>query len=106
MERDPSYPGHGELPWRSAGDLSEAAEVAMWLTSCPITAVGGSRRWRAVRRRKWRGLVAGEAVELALELAGEERQWRLGFDVLKPEERGGGNGGRLARRGGLEGVAA
>jgi hypothetical protein len=50
--------------------------------------------------------VAGEAVELALELAGEERQWRLGFDVLKPEERGGGNGGRLARRGGLEGVAA
>jgi hypothetical protein len=67
----------------------------MWLTSSPITAVGGSRRWRAVRRRKWRGLVAGDAVELARELAGDGAAMATRSGDLKPGERGGGNGGRF-----------
>jgi hypothetical protein len=42
----------------------------MWLTLGSIKAIGGSRRWRAVRQKYWRDLVAGDAVEHACELAG------------------------------------
>jgi hypothetical protein len=73
-----------------SGDLSETGKKAMRLTLSQIAGFGGSGRWRVVRRRDWRGLAAGGAVWLALELAGEERQWRLGFGVLGNWKRGGG----------------
>jgi hypothetical protein len=41
----------------------------MGLTLSSIKAAGGSRRCRVVRRRNWRDLVAGDAVEHARELA-------------------------------------
>jgi hypothetical protein len=44
-----------------SGDLSETEKRAMRLTSSQIAAVGGSRGWRVVRRREWRGLAAGDA---------------------------------------------
>jgi hypothetical protein len=45
-----------------SGDLSETGKKAMRLTLSQIAGFGGSRGWRVVRRRKWRGLAAGDAV--------------------------------------------
>jgi hypothetical protein len=45
-----------------SGNLSETGKKAMRLTSSQFVGVSGSRGWRVVRRRKWRGLAAGDAV--------------------------------------------
>jgi hypothetical protein len=39
-----------------SGDLSETGKKAMRLTLSQIAGFGGSRGWRVVRRRDWRGL--------------------------------------------------
>jgi hypothetical protein len=49
-------------------DLSEMGKKEMRLTSSQITGFGGSRRWRVVRRREWRGLVDCDAVVSGHEL--------------------------------------
>jgi hypothetical protein len=51
-----------------SGDLSEMGKKEMRLTSSQITGFGGSRRWRVVRRRDWRGQASGGAVVSAREL--------------------------------------